>query len=87
MRKNKRLLIILGVTVFLVALGFLSTTVAADNTTSQQQHFGVLSIVPPLTVIILALLTRQVLLSFFVAVWLGGLFTHGGILLVVSLKL
>lgn len=73
MGENKRVLGIVWLVIFLVILGFLSTTVAADNTTSPQQNFGILSLVPPLAVIILALLTRQVLLSFFVAVWLGGI--------------
>ncbi|UCH62992.1 MAG: Na+/H+ antiporter NhaC family protein [Fidelibacterota bacterium] len=39
---------------------------------------GVISILPPLMAIALALLTKQVLLSLFCGIWLGAVFTLGG---------
>ncbi|MFC1482157.1 hypothetical protein ACFL6E_07945, partial [Candidatus Neomarinimicrobiota bacterium] len=39
---------------------------------------GFTSILPPLIAIVLAFLTKQVLLSLFCGVWLGAIFTLGG---------
>jgi len=78
MEKNKRVWSIAWLVVFLAILGFLSITVTAGNGTNPQQNFGILSLVPPLAVIILALLTKQVLLSFFIAIWLGGIIYANG---------
>jgi len=78
MEKNKRVWSIAWLVVFLAILGFLSITVTAGNGTNPQQNFGILSLVPPLAVIILALLTEQVLLSFFIAIWLGGIIYANG---------
>lgn len=38
--------------------------------------FGILSILPPLLAIVLAIATRQVIISLFIAVWLGATFIH-----------
>ncbi len=38
--------------------------------------YGILSILPPLLAIVLAIATRQVIVSLFVAVWLGATFLH-----------
>lgn len=38
--------------------------------------FGILSILPPLLAIVLAIATRQVIISLFIAVWLGATFLH-----------
>jgi Na+/H+ antiporter NhaC len=38
---------------------------------------GVLSLLPPLMAIVLAILVRQALLALFAGVWLGALFVHG----------
>ena len=40
-------------------------------------EYGFLSILPPLLAIVLAIATRQVIVSLFVAVWLGATFLHG----------
>ncbi|MGM0432051.1 MAG: Na+/H+ antiporter NhaC family protein [Spirochaetota bacterium] len=41
-------------------------------------EFGLLSIVPPLVAIALAIITRKVLISLFVSIWIGGLIFSGG---------
>jgi Na+/H+ antiporter NhaC len=38
------------------------------------EHFGILSILPPILAIVLAIATRQVIISLFVAVWVGATF-------------
>jgi len=38
--------------------------------------YGILSILPPLLAIVLAIATRQVIISLFIAVWLGATFLH-----------
>ncbi len=40
------------------------------------EHFGFLSILPPIVAIVLAIATRQVIISLFIAVWLGATFLH-----------
>jgi Na+/H+ antiporter NhaC len=40
-------------------------------------EYGFLSILPPLLAIVLAIATRQVIVSLFLAVWLGASFLHG----------
>ncbi|MGE0073611.1 MAG: Na+/H+ antiporter NhaC family protein [Sphaerochaetaceae bacterium] len=40
--------------------------------------FGLWSIVPPLVAVILAIITRKVVISLFVSVWIGGLIFAGG---------
>ena len=40
--------------------------------------FGIWSIIPPLVAILLAILTRKVVISLFVSVWIGGLIFSGG---------
>lgn len=37
------------------------------------EHFGVLALAPPLLAIVLAMTTRQVLVSLFAGVWIGAL--------------
>ena len=39
-------------------------------------EFGILSILPPILAIVLAIATRQVIISLFIAVWLGATFLH-----------
>ena len=43
------------------------------------ETFGILSIVPPLLAILLAVITRRVILSLFLGVWVGGIIFTGGI--------
>lgn len=40
--------------------------------------FGILSIVPPLVAIVLAIITRRVIISLFFSIWVGGLIFTGG---------
>ena len=37
-----------------------------------------LSIVPPLAAVILAIITRRVLISLFISIWIGGVIAAGG---------
>lgn len=39
---------------------------------------GFLSVIPPLVAVILAILTKRVLLSLFISIWVGGLIASGG---------
>ena len=39
-------------------------------------EYGILSILPPILAIVLAIATRQVIISLFIAVWLGATFLH-----------
>lgn len=41
------------------------------------ESYGILSLLPPLVAIVLAFLTRQVILSLFIAVWLGATILNG----------
>ena len=41
------------------------------------ENFGFLSILPPLIAIVLAIATRQVYASMFIAIWLGATFLNG----------
>jgi len=41
-------------------------------------EYGILSILPPVLAIVLAIATRQVIISLFVAVWLGASILHAG---------
>lgn len=43
------------------------------------ETFGILSIVPPLLAILLAVITRRVILSLFLGVWVGGIIFTGGL--------
>jgi len=47
------------------------------QTIALRQVHGLLTILPPLLAIVLALLTRQVLISLFCGVWLGAAIVHG----------
>jgi len=38
------------------------------------ENFGFLSVLPPLVAIVLAIATRQVYASMFIAIWLGATF-------------
>jgi Na+/H+ antiporter NhaC len=40
--------------------------------------FGIWSIIPPLVAVLLAILTRKVVISLFVSIWIGGLIFTGG---------
>src|SRR5690554_2054213 len=40
--------------------------------------FGIWSIVPPLVAVILAIITRKVVISLFFSIWVGGLIYSGG---------
>lgn len=40
-------------------------------------HYGILSILPPLVAIVLAIVTRRVILSLFAGVWIGAAFIFG----------
>jgi len=42
-------------------------------------HFGILSLVPPLLAIVLAVITRRAMLSLFIGVWTGGIIYGGSI--------
>ncbi|MGM0379029.1 MAG: Na+/H+ antiporter NhaC family protein [Bacillota bacterium] len=42
------------------------------------EHFGILSLLPPLVAIVLAFKTRQVLPSLFAAIWVGATIINGG---------
>ena len=37
------------------------------------EHFGILALAPPVLAIVLAMTTRQVLVSLFAGVWIGAL--------------
>jgi len=41
-------------------------------------EFGIWSLLPPVLAIVLCIVTRQVLLSLFVAIWVGGIMVYGG---------
>jgi len=40
--------------------------------------FGILSIIPPLVAILLAIITRRVIIALFFSIWVGGLIFNGG---------
>jgi Na+/H+ antiporter NhaC len=42
------------------------------------ETFGLLSIIPPIVAIALAIITRKVLISLFASIWIGGLIFTGG---------
>ncbi|MBZ6497012.1 Na+/H+ antiporter NhaC family protein [Natrinema longum] len=42
-------------------------------------EFGILSLVPPLLAIVLAVTTRRIILSLFVSIWVGGVIYTGGL--------
>lgn len=41
--------------------------------------FGVLSLVPPLLAIVLAIVTRRAMISLFIGIWAGGIIYTGSI--------
>jgi Na+/H+ antiporter NhaC len=62
-------------------LGSLEVRIATEENSGVIRIFalpGLVSILPPLMAIALALITKQVLLSLFCGIWLGAIFTLGG---------
>ncbi len=49
---------------------------AADGEAASENSYGVLSILPPLLAIVLAVATRQVLVALFLGIWLGTTFLN-----------
>ena len=41
-------------------------------------EFGIWSLLPPVIAIVLCIVTRQVLLSLFLGIWIGGVMVFGG---------
>lgn len=72
---KKRLIILI---VFVLALCAISAASYAQSAEGSSTNFGLLSLLPPLLAIALAFLTKQVLLSLFLGVFVGALLLNGG---------
>lgn len=72
---KKRLIIMVTI---ILALCVISFTAYAQSPGEGSVDFGVLSLLPPLLAIVLAFITKQVLLSLFLGVFVGALLLYGG---------
>ncbi|TAH63692.1 MAG: Na+/H+ antiporter NhaC family protein [Gottschalkiaceae bacterium] len=72
---KKRLLIIITI---ILTLCIVSFTAYAQSPEDGGVNFGVISLLPPLLAIVLAFITKQVLLSLFLGVFVGALLLYGG---------
>ncbi len=72
---KKRLIIIITI---ILTLCIISFKAFAQSTEDASVDFGLLSLLPPLLAIALAFITKQVLLSLFLGVFVGALLLYGG---------
>ncbi len=74
MNKKKLFSVIL----IIVLISVLSLTVFAQSPEGDKASYGILSLLPPVLAILLAFLTKQVLLSLFLGIFVGALILYGG---------
>lgn len=69
---------VLSIFLIVVLISVLSITVFAQSPEGERTNYGVLSLLPPILAILLAFLTKQVLLSLFLGIFVGALILYGG---------
>lgn len=72
---KKRLIFLITIALILCTISF---TAFAQSAEDNSVNFGILSLLPPLLAIALAFITKQVLLSLFLGVFVGALLLNGG---------
>ncbi len=69
---------VLLISIILILVFLISGAVMAEDGTGGEPDFGILSLLPPLVAIALAIITRQTVPSLFVGAWVGGTMLAGG---------
>jgi len=69
---------IISLVLIVVLISVLSMTVFAQSPSGEKTNYGLLSLLPPVLAILLAFITKQVLLSLFLGIFVGALILYGG---------